>query len=60
MLDTDRLQKLLSDSAWGDQQAFASLYQSTAPYLLSMAVRIVKSKDRAEEVLQEAFAYAYS
>jgi RNA polymerase sigma-70 factor (ECF subfamily) len=55
MLEPDRLKKLLVESAWGDREAFASLYQITAPYLLSLAVRIVHSRELAEEVLQEAF-----
>lgn len=39
----------------GDQQAFAQVYQLTAPHLLATAMRILKQRDLAEECIQEAF-----
>lgn len=55
MQDSEQLKKLLAASAQENQEAFAALYQQTAPYLLALAARIVSNKEQAEEVLQEAF-----
>ena len=46
---------LLSRVVLRDQAAFESLYRATCAHLLSVAFRILKNRDRAEEVLQEAF-----
>lgn len=43
-----------------DRAAFRRLYDATAPYLLGVALRIVKQRERAEEVLQDAFVNAWS
>lgn len=59
MLDADRLQQLLLGCAWENQQAFATLYEHTAPYLMTMATRIVSNSSQAEEVLQEAFVQVW-
>ena len=55
MLQNERLQELLFASARGNQDAFATLYELTAPHLFSLSQRIVKRQDYAEEVMQEAF-----
>jgi RNA polymerase sigma-70 factor (ECF subfamily) len=49
------LSSLLSRVALGDRVAFERLYGATCSHLLSVAFRILNSRDRAEEVLQEAF-----
>jgi RNA polymerase sigma-70 factor (ECF subfamily) len=49
------LAMLLSRVALGDRSAFALLYRATSGHLLGVAVRIVRDRDRAEEVLQESF-----
>jgi RNA polymerase sigma-70 factor (ECF subfamily) len=53
------LQQLLSRVALGDRVAFRRLYDITAPSLLGVALRIVRQRDRAEEVLQDAFVNAW-
>lgn len=46
---------LLSRTALGDRQAFAQLYEATSRTLLTVAFRVLSNRDRAEEVLQEAY-----
>jgi RNA polymerase sigma-70 factor (ECF subfamily) len=55
MVDTVELQRLLSRVALGDRTAFRALYDATAPSLFGVAVRILNRRDRAEEVIQDAF-----
>ena len=55
MIDTVELQRLLSRVALGDRSAFRALYDATAPSLFGVAVRILNRRDRAEEVIQDAF-----
>jgi RNA polymerase sigma-70 factor (ECF subfamily) len=45
----------LGQTAAGDRQAFHALYQATGPRLFAIAIRMMKSRDLAEDVLQEAF-----
>jgi RNA polymerase sigma-70 factor (ECF subfamily) len=45
----------LRQSALGDQQAFARLYDATAARAYGLAVRVVRDPAQAEEVTQEAF-----
>jgi len=52
--DSD-LPALLSRVALRDRAAFERLYRATGAHLLSVAFRILNNRDRAEEVLQEAF-----
>jgi RNA polymerase sigma-70 factor (ECF subfamily) len=47
------LQQLLARIALGDRVAFRQLYDATAPSLFGVALRIVRQRDRAEEVLQD-------
>lgn len=49
------LPALLSRVALRDRAAFERLYSATCAHLLSVAFRILNNRDRAEEVLQEAF-----
>jgi RNA polymerase sigma-70 factor (ECF subfamily) len=50
-----KLEHLLAGVADGDEAAFAELYQATSSKLLGVAVRILRNREVAEEVLQEAF-----
>jgi len=54
-LNNSSLEHLLARSALRDQSAFETLYESTSPKLMGLAIQLLKSKDRAEEALQEAF-----
>jgi RNA polymerase sigma-70 factor, ECF subfamily len=54
-LDPEALSGLLSRSARHDQTAFAELYRRTSTKLFAVALRIVRRKDWAEDVLQESF-----
>lgn len=49
------LEKLLLGVAKGDEASFAELYQVTSPKLFAVAVRILRSKEAAEEAVQEAY-----
>ena len=51
----DDLPTLLSRVALHDRAAFERLYRATCAHLLGVAFRILNQRDRAEEVLQEAF-----
>jgi len=55
MADAATLQELLSRVALGDRAAFRRLYDATSASLLGVAIRIVNRRDRAEDVLQDAF-----
>lgn len=50
-----QLEKLLEGVAKGDEASFAELYQATSSKLLAVAMRILRSRETAEEVLQESF-----
>lgn len=52
---TEQHFKLLSATAQGNQQAFAELYELTAPRLLAVSLQLLNSRDLAEDALQEAF-----
>jgi RNA polymerase sigma-70 factor (ECF subfamily) len=49
------LQKLLARIALGDRAALRRLYETVSPSLFGVAIRILIRRDRAEEVLQDAF-----
>ncbi|HET7765889.1 MAG TPA: sigma-70 family RNA polymerase sigma factor [Burkholderiales bacterium] len=49
------LAALLARVALGDRAAFERVYRATCAHLLGVAFRILNSRERAEEVLQEAF-----
>ena len=53
--ETDRLAFWLGQTAMGDKKAFASLYRATSPYLMGVAMLVVKRRERAEDVLQDAY-----
>jgi RNA polymerase sigma-70 factor (ECF subfamily) len=53
------LEPLIEASAAGDRAAFAALYDAAAPQLFGLALRILKRRDWAEDVLQEALVSAW-
>ena len=52
---TDDLANLLDRCGRGDEQAFARLYDATAPRAYGVALRVVRDRKLAEEVTQEAY-----
>ena len=50
-----RLEALLADCASGSRAAFADLYRATSGALFAVAVRLLKRRDQAEEVLQDCY-----
>ena len=50
-----RLGELLRQSARGDHESFAELYDATASRVFGLAVRVVRDPAQAEEVAQESF-----
>ncbi len=50
-----QLGKLLERVAQGDEAAFAEIYQATSPKLYAVAVRILRSREAAEEVIQDCY-----
>lgn len=59
MAEAAALQDLLARVALGDREAFRRLYDATSASLFGVALRIVNRRDRAEEVLQDAFVSAW-
>jgi RNA polymerase sigma-70 factor (ECF subfamily) len=55
MAEPDLLSELIARSALKDQRAFAELYRHTSAKLYAVALRILRRRDWAEEVLQESF-----
>jgi RNA polymerase sigma-70 factor (ECF subfamily) len=53
------LESLIEASASGDKAAFATLYDVASPKLFGLALRILKRRDWAEDVLQEAMISAW-
>jgi len=52
-------QKLIHETLSGDQEAFGLLMQKHQPMLYTMARRILKSQEEAEDVVQESFVEAF-
>lgn len=46
---------MLAGVARGDEAAFAELYQVTSPKLYAVALRILRSKEAAEDVVQDSY-----
>jgi len=55
MPSNEDLAALLARVALGDRAAFERVYRTTCAHLLGVAFRILNGRERAEEVLQEAF-----
>ena len=53
--ELDPLEELLLAAGRGDRQAFSRLYKLSASRLLAISLRILRQREPAEEVLQEAF-----
>ncbi len=53
MSPPDPLANLLTRCARGDEDAFAQLYRAVAPKLFAVALRILRRRDWAEDVLQD-------
>jgi RNA polymerase sigma-70 factor, ECF subfamily len=49
------LHDLIAGVAKGDEASFAELYQATSSKLFAVALRILRNREVAEEVLQEAY-----
>lgn len=56
MPDSALLERLLARVALRDRAAFRQLYDACAPQLLGVALRLLRRRDLAEDVLQDAFA----
>jgi len=50
-----QLDRLLTGVAEGDEAAFAELYQATSAKLYAVALRILRSREAAEDVVQDSF-----
>lgn len=55
LLDNEQLKVLLAAVARRDREAFQQLYDHTSPKLLGYALRIVNTRELAEEILQDSF-----
>ena len=53
--DAQNLAYWLGQVALRDERAFEALYQATSAHLLGVAMLVMRRRERAEEVLQEAF-----
>lgn len=49
------LHQLIAATAAGDRAAFSRLYEATSTHLFAVALRMVRRRDWAEDVLQEAY-----
>jgi RNA polymerase sigma-70 factor (ECF subfamily) len=54
-VEVDALNGLLISIAGGDRAAFARLYELTSPRLFAVGLRLLRRRDWAEDVLQEAY-----
>lgn len=54
-MDDDELSAIMSAVAQGDRHAFKRVYDATAPKLYGIALRLLRRRDLAEEILQESF-----
>lgn len=55
MDDIKKIESLLAKTALNDQDAFEKLYDLTSPRLFGFALQMLKKKELAEEVIQDAF-----
>jgi len=53
--ELDPLADLLSAAGGGDRRAFARLYKLSSPILFAVAMRMLRRREAAEEVVQEAY-----
>lgn len=55
MADADDLERLLTATAEQDRAAFAQLYRLTSPRLFAIALKMMRRRDLAEDILQDAY-----
>lgn len=55
MIDANHLSSLLAATAAGDQRAYRELYESSSPMMFGLLLRMLKSRDLAEDALQECY-----
>ncbi len=54
-VEADALASLLETAAAGDREAFAEIYRATSARFFGIALSLLRRRDLAEEVLQEAY-----
>lgn len=52
--------KLMQAIANGDRRAFEQLYRLTSPHLFAVALRMLRDRARAEEILHDCFVTVWS
>jgi RNA polymerase sigma factor (sigma-70 family) len=57
---TQSREALLQACAGGDKTALHSLYKETAPQLFGLAVRILRNRELAEEIVQDSFVLLWN
>lgn len=55
LTEAEALSRLIRKCANGDQASLRSIYDSEVPAMLGVAMRIVRRRDLAEDVVQDAF-----
>lgn len=55
MIHAHHLSSLLAATAAGDQRAYRELYESSSPMMFGLLLRMLKSRDLAEEALQDCY-----
>ena len=60
MPDKAEIARLIASVARGDESAFDQLYEATAPQLLGVALRMVRDRSQAEDIVQEAFTRVWT
>lgn len=55
MAEPQQLAQWIAETAQGNQRSFQLLYKATAPHLYGLLLRILKTEDRADDALQDAF-----
>jgi len=58
--DVAQVSRLVARAKGGDREAFDGLVEFYAPHLFSVALRIVGSREEAEDCVQEAFVRAFA
>ena len=55
MIESEQLQGYLPRIAQGDRQAFKAFYDATAPALYAIGIRMLGSRVRADDLLQDVY-----
>ena len=56
----EQQQKLMQAVAKGDRRAFEQLYRLTSPHLFAVALRMLRDRAWAEEILHDCFLTVWS